>query len=101
MVLNMHDKSLYAVNKKTNEFTKTFIGIENLDGIVDDGNKGYFVSGAWQGQVFHIDADGNKQLILDLGKENTFTADIEYVANERLLIVPTLNKTVLGYKLKK
>jgi hypothetical protein len=101
ILLNMRDKTAYAINKLTKEYHKIFNGIDNLDGIVSDGSNGYFVSGAWQGQIFHIDSDGNKKFIIDLGKENTIAADLEYIADEKLLIVPTLNKTVIGYKLIK
>jgi hypothetical protein len=35
------------------------------------------------------------------GKEKIITADIEYIGKEKLLIIPTLDKTVIGYKLTK
>jgi sugar lactone lactonase YvrE len=101
LLLNMKDKTAYAVNKKTKKYRKIFSGIDNLDGIVSDGRNGYFVSGAWQGQIFHVDSDGNKKLIIDLGNEKIITADIEYISKEKLLIIPTLDKTVIGYKLTK
>lgn len=101
LVLNMKNQTAFGINKLTKKAHQIFNGIENLDGIVSDGENGYFVSGAWQGQIFHIDSQGNKKLIIDLGKEKTITADIEYIAGENLLIVPTLNKTVIGYQLTK
>jgi sugar lactone lactonase YvrE len=101
LLLNMKDKTAYAVNKANKMHRKIFSGIDNLDGIVSDGRNGYFVSGAWQGQIFHVDSDGNKKLIIDLGKEKIITADIEYISEEKLLLIPTLDKTVIGYKLTK
>ncbi|QGK73824.1 ATP-binding protein [Flavobacterium sp. SLB02] len=101
LVLNMKNQTAFAINKLTKKSREFFNGIDNLDGIVSDGANGYIVSGAWQGQLFHIDWQGNKKLIIDLGKEQIITADIEYIVNENLLIVPTLNKTVIGYKLMK
>ncbi|PKQ68499.1 hypothetical protein BZG01_04615 [Labilibaculum manganireducens] len=101
LLLNMNDKTAYAINKLTKKYNKIFSGIDNLDGIVSDSSSGFFVSGAWQGQIFHIDSYGDKKLIIDLGKEKIITADIEYIANEKLLIIPTLYKTVIGYKLTK
>ncbi len=98
LVLNMSEKTAYAINKLTKEYKKIFSGIDNLDGIVSDGSKGFFVSGAWQGQIFHVDSDGKKTLVIDLGKEKIITADIEYIVKENLLVVPTLYKTVIGYK---
>jgi DNA-binding beta-propeller fold protein YncE len=98
LVLNMKDKTAYAINKLTKKHRLIFSGIDNLDGIVSDGANGYFVSGAWQGQLFHIDSEGNKKLIIDLGKEKIITADIEYISKKKLLIIPTLGKTVIAYK---
>jgi len=99
LVLNMESKTAFAINKLTKKSHQIFSGIDNLDGIVSNGKNGYIVSGAWQGQLFNIDADGNKKLLIDLGKEKIITADIEYIANDNLLIVPTLSKTVLGFRL--
>lgn len=99
LLLNMNDKTTYTINKLTKKYNKIGSGIDNLDGIVSDGSNGFFVSGAWQGQIFHVDSNGNKKLIIDLGKEKIITADIEYIVKEKLLIIPTLYKTVIGYKL--
>jgi sugar lactone lactonase YvrE len=101
LLLNMKDKTAYAVHKATKKHRKIFSGIDNLDGIVSDGRNGYFVSGAWQGQLFHVDPGGTKKLIIDLGEEKIITADIEYISEEELLIIPTLDKTVIGYRLTK
>ncbi len=99
LVLNMKSRTAFAINKLTKKAHEVFNGIDNLDGIVSDGKKGFIVSGAWQGELFHIDSKGNKKLLIDLGKEKIITADIEYIADQKLLIVPTLNKTVIGYRL--
>lgn len=99
LVVNMGSKTAYSINKQTKKSQQIFSGIDNLDGIVSDGKNGYYVSGAWQGEIFHIDSEGNKKLILDLGKEKIITADIEYIPNLNLLIVLTLYKTVIGYQL--
>lgn len=99
LVLNMKNQTAFAINKLTKKAHEIFNGIENLDGIVSDGKNGFLVSGAWQGQIFHIDSEGNKRLIIDLGKEKIITADIEYIVEKNLIIVPTLNKTVIGYQL--
>ncbi|MCM0667673.1 hypothetical protein [Flavobacterium tyrosinilyticum] len=99
LVLNMESKTAFAINKLTKKSHQIFSGIDNLDGIVSYGKNGYIVSGAWQGQLFTIDLNGNKNLLIDLGKENIITADIEYIENDHLLIIPTLNKTVIAYRL--
>lgn len=100
MLLNMGEGTIYRVDKKTKALTGFCSGIKNLDGVVPDGKGGYFVSGAWQGEIYHLDSKGEKQLILNLGTEKVITADIEYIPEKQLLIVPTLSKTVMGYRWK-
>ena len=98
LILNMGRGDVFIGDKATKRLTLFCEGINNCDGIVSDGNEGYFISGAWQGQVFHLNAKGEKKLVLDLGEKKTITADIEYIAEYKLLIIPTLDKTVLAYK---
>jgi hypothetical protein len=99
--LNMGNALLYSIDQTTKAFKQLASGIKNADGIVADGNDGFFVSGCWQGETFHIDSHNEKSLILDLGKGKKYAADIEYIASKKLLLVPTLAKTVIGYKYQK
>ncbi len=98
LVINFQNGKLYSVNKADKSFTLVCDGIANGDGICSDGEGGFFVSGAWQGEVFHIDAQGTKTLVLNLGPEEKIVADISYIPSEKLLLIPTLYKTVLGYR---
>lgn len=98
MLLNMNEGKVYSVGKKTKVLTEFCSSIKNCDGIVRDGKGGYFVSGAWQGEVYHLKADGQKSLILNLGNEKVVVADIEYIPEKQLLVIPTLNKTVMAYQ---
>jgi len=97
MLLNMGGNTIYRVDKRTQLMTEFCSGIKNLDGITPDGGDGYFVSGAWQGELSHLDSKGEKRLLLDLEPEKIITADITYIPEKHLLIVPTLKKTVIGY----
>lgn len=97
-ILNMGRGEVLLGDKVSKKMTLFCEGISNCDGIVSDGEGGYFISGAWQGQVFHLNATGEKKLVLDLGEKKKIAADIEYIAEYRLLIIPTLYKTVLAYK---
>lgn len=95
--LNMGNGLLYSIDQTTKTFTELSSGIKNADGVVSDGNVGFFVSGAWQGEIFHINSNNEKSLILDLGKEKRIAADIEYIPSKKLLLIPTLAKTVVAY----
>ena len=98
MLLNMGEGIIYRVDKKTKTLTWFCSGIKNLDGVVPDGRGGYFVSGAWQGEIYHLNSRGEKRLILNLGTEKVVTADIEYIPEKQLLFIPTLGKTVMAYR---
>lgn len=97
-ILNMKNGIVYLADKNTRKLTEFTTGIRNCDGITSDGKDGYFISGAWQGAIYHIASNGIKKLILDLSKEKIITADIEYIVEHKLLIVPTLDKSVIAYK---
>ncbi len=98
MLLNFGNGQCYRVDGSSKEMTLVCEGIANADGITSDGKGGYYISGAWQGELYHIDEQGTKSLLLDLGKENTIVADILYIPEKELLVIPTLNKTVIGYR---
>lgn len=98
-ILNMGNGICQRADYESKVLTEVAMGIRNADGIVSDGNAGYFVTGAWQGEVFHIDQNGNKKLVIDLGLEEKIAADPEFIAEENLLLIPTLGRTVVAYKL--
>ena len=99
-VLNMGIGDIYRVDTKTMESDIFCSGIKNCDGIVPDGKDGYFVSGAWQGEIYHLDCEGQKNLVLDLSPEKVVTADIGFIPGENILLIPTLNKTLMAYQFK-
>jgi sugar lactone lactonase YvrE len=97
-ILNMKNGIVYVADKSTRKLTEFCTGIKDCDGIVSDGKDGYFVSGAWQGTIYHLDSKGAKKHVLDLGKQKIITADIAYIARKKQLIIPTLDKTVMSYR---
>lgn len=67
------------------------------DGIEKMGDAFYVSS--WNGEVYHVDQDGNKSLILDTKADEINAADIETVASQNLLIVPTFfGNTIAAYE---
>jgi len=74
-------------------------GVGHGDGIIRLANNDFIVS-SWQGEVFYIQAsDWSKQQLLDTREQKMNAADIEYIPNKNLLLVPTFfaNK-VMAYK---
>ncbi|RIV20398.1 ATP-binding protein [Fibrisoma montanum] len=87
--------ALRALDLNTKTMMTIADGMAATDGIVPEGKGNYFVSD-WNGQVFHVSADGTKQQLLDTREQKINSADIEYVAGRKLLVVPTFfgNKLV-------
>ena len=70
----------------------------NLDGLEPDG-KGHWIVSDWiAGAVYRIADDGTKELLLDL---DMGSADLEYIPDQSLLVVPMmLNDTLVAYRLE-
>lgn len=69
------------------------------DGIVKLKN-GDFITSSWEGELYHISSKTwKKTLLLDTREEGINAADIDYIPELDLLIVPTFfNNTVRAYK---
>jgi len=98
--LNMGTGDIFRIDTKTKGSGIFCSGIKNCDGIVADGRDGYFVSGAWQGEIYQLDHQGQKKLVLDLGPEKLIAADIGFIPGENILLIPTLHKTLIAYRFK-
>ncbi|CCH00971.1 periplasmic ATP/GTP-binding protein [Fibrella aestuarina BUZ 2] len=89
-----------AVNVETKTMTTLADGMAATDGIVSDGKDNYFVSD-WNGQVFFVNAMGEKQSLLDTRTEKLNAADIDYVRKAKLLLVPTFfGNKVVAYRVE-
>ncbi len=63
---------------------------------------GDFIISNWKGQVFYIkSSDWSKQLLLDTQENNVNAADIDFIPEHDLLLVPTFfDNRVVAYRLK-
>ncbi len=91
LVLSFAGEEMYLIDKRSGKVSTKAKGIPNGDGIVPDGQGGFFASN-WKGQVFHLDQDLHPTLLLDTRKEEIQAADIEYLPQRQLLLVPTFFK---------
>lgn len=90
--LNLVDLNTKAVTVKTDS-------IDNPDGIEAVGDGGYLVS-SWNGMVHYVNSDWEKTLVLDTRSDSISAADIEYIQERKLLLVPAFFKnTVMAYEL--
>ncbi len=73
---------------------------ESTDGIVQTTSKDFIVS-CWNGIIYHVKDDGNKEELLDTRAQKLNTADIGFDAVNNILYVPTFfNNKVVAYQLK-
>lgn len=67
------------------------------DGLVSDGQGGYFTSN-WAGGTWHISPQGQFQKVLDTSAENINSADITFIPERSELVIPTfLDNRVMAY----
>ncbi|RAJ97509.1 SMP-30/gluconolaconase/LRE-like protein [Larkinella arboricola] len=85
--------ALQSLDVASKKLTKIADGMANTDGIVAVG-KDYIVSD-WNGRLFYITANGQKQQLLDTRNEKVNSADIDYVPGKKLVVVPTFFKNKL------
>jgi hypothetical protein len=75
--------------------------IEFADGVEATGDGGYLVSG-WNGTVYYVDGNWDETLLLDTRSDSVSAADIEFIPEKKLLLVPTFFKNkVTAYELTK
>lgn len=86
--------ALRSVDVSTKTMMTIADGMAATDGIVPEGKGNYFVSD-WNGRVFHVNADGTKEQLIDTRTDKINAADIDYVSKKNLLIVPTFFKNKL------
>lgn len=73
--------------------------VENADGVEAVGDGGYLVS-SWNGKVTYVAADGTTTTLLDTTGDKVSAADIEYIPEKKLLLIPTFfSNKVVAYEL--
>jgi sugar lactone lactonase YvrE len=91
---------MYKV-EKDKSLTKITDGMEGgTDGIENVTGKDFIVS-CWAGSIWYVNADGNKEHLLDTRDQKINSADIGYDAKNRIAYVPTFWKnSIVAYQLK-
>lgn len=101
-VLSWKDQTMNAVDPASKQVTMKADSLENPDGIEAVGDGTYLVS-AWNGMIRLVDpATGRVTLLLDTRADSVSAADIDYVPEKKLLLVPTFFKnSVVAYELNR
>ena len=84
----------YEIDKKTKALHKIADGLEGGDGIAPYGKD--FIISNWNGEIHYVASNGETTKILDTKADNLNAADLVYLPEQNLLVVPTFygNKAV-------
>lgn len=95
-ILNGQGLVRYDMKEKSSEaINEVVTGGDGLV-IIDDNT---YIASRWKGEIYLI-KDGKEYLLLDTTGEGSNTADIDYIAEENLVLVPTFAKNrVAAYTL--
>ncbi len=100
LLASMGSEDFAVIDLSTKELTVLTEDISKGDGIAKVSIPGHFLVTDWFGQVFMIYPDGSKVILLDTREAETGAADIDYIPEKNLLLVPTFAKHhVVAYKL--
>lgn len=99
LMLTNQTNKLMAIDKVNKEITILADSLGHADGIVQIGDGSYIVSN-WKGQLFHLSSGMDKTVILDTTTDEINAADIEFIQEKNLVLVPTFfDNRVRAYKL--
>lgn len=99
IVASSGDKSLKSITLATQQIKTIVEGIGQADGIILL-KSGQYLTSSWTGEVYFISKNLKKQKILDSKEQKQNAADISFVPQKELLIVPTFyDNRLVAYKL--
>lgn len=94
-------KNLNIIDPANKQITLKTDSIENPDGIEAVGDGAHLVS-SWHGMVHYISPEWKRTTVLDTSADSLSAADIEYIQDKNLLLVPTFyGNKVMAYELQK
>ena len=100
LMASMGSEDFATVDLATKQITVLADSINKGDGIARVSIPGHFLVTDWFGQVFMVYPDGSKVVLLDTRDQEIGAADIDYIPEKNLLMVPTFAKHhVVAYKL--
>jgi sugar lactone lactonase YvrE len=99
LVASSADGQVEVLDVESGEVELKAEGISHGDGIAPLGNGDFLVTN-WEGEIFYLTADWQLTRLLDT-REKMNTADIEFIQDENLLLVPTFfDNRVVAYELE-
>lgn len=99
LVASSDGGSLKSVNLSDGSIKTLVTGIGQADGIISLGD-GRYLSSSWKGEVYFINENMEQQKILDTQADAINAADMGYIPEENLVVVPTFHDNrLVAYRL--
>jgi hypothetical protein len=99
LMLTSTSSILKSIDLETGEIRDLVGELGHGDGIVPVGNGGYLAS-SWRGEIFYISPEWESTQLLDTREQEINAADIDFIVDTNLLIVPTFfDNRVIAYRL--
>ena len=96
-MLDMDAGIFYEIDKKTKALRKIADGLEGGDGIAPIGED--FIISNWHGEIHYVWANGETKRLLDTKADKLNAADLIYLPESNLVIVPTFyGNTAVAYE---
>lgn len=95
------DKGSLLRMSPTGALSTVTVGMDPSTDGVEKVRTGEYITSCWNGVIYYVFNDGNKQLLLDTRAEKMNTADIGYDVKNRIVYVPTFFRNrIIAYELK-
>lgn len=92
--------SLKSVRLADGAVTTLVTGIGQVDGIIPL-EDGHYLTSSWKGEVYFVSKDMEAQQLLDTRDQGINAADMAYIPQENLVIVPTFHDNrLVAYRLE-
>jgi sugar lactone lactonase YvrE len=99
LVTSMGSADFKAIDLKTKTATGIATEIGAGDGLIYFGKPGHFIVSDWNGTVFLVEPNGTKTTLIDSKADKINSADIGFIQDGNILLVPTFFKnSVVAYK---
>ena len=100
LVASVNNGSVLFLDTTTYEIQKEVATGGRPDGIVNIPPHGQIVT-SWDGEIFYVDPFGQADSILDFKAQGVNTADLEYVPDQELVVIPTFfDNRVITFKVR-
>jgi hypothetical protein len=88
-------KDMDLVDKSITTIAETGFGIDGIQGV--DGEN--FIVSDWEGKTAFVSSTGYVTVLINTAESNINSADIEYIPENRLLLIPTFyDNRVMAYE---